>query len=53
MKELTKKKTTRPCGLPGQINSINSFLNYLDTDYRNSLYNHGILHYSKGNLVKS
>jgi hypothetical protein len=24
----------------GQINSINSFLNYLDTDYRESLYNH-------------
>jgi hypothetical protein len=37
----------------GQINSINSFLNYLDTDYRKSLYSHSILHYSKGNLDKS
>lgn len=34
----------------GQINSINSFLNYIDTDYRKSLYNHSKLHYSKGNL---
>jgi hypothetical protein len=34
----------------GQINSASSFLNYLDTDYRNSLYNHSILHYNKGNL---
>lgn len=34
----------------GQINSINSFLNYLDVDYRKSLHNHSILHYSKGNL---
>jgi len=37
----------------GQINSMNSFLNYLDTDYRNSLYNHSKVHYSKGNLDKS
>ena len=37
----------------GQINSINSFLNYLDTDYRKSLYNHSKLHYSKGNLDSS
>ena len=37
----------------GQINSINSFLNYLDVDYRNSLYNHSRLHYSKGNLDNS
>ena len=37
----------------GQINSINSFLNYLDVDYRNSLYNHSKLHYSKGNLDNS
>lgn len=37
----------------GQINSINSFLNYLDTDYRNSLYNHSMLHYSKDNLDNS
>lgn len=37
----------------GQINSINSFLNYLDTDYRKSLHNHSILHYSKGNLDNS
>jgi len=37
----------------GQINSINSFLNYLDTDYRKSLYNHSMLHYSKGNIDKS
>ena len=37
----------------GQINSINNFLNYLDVDYRNSLYNHSILHYSKGNLDNS
>ena len=36
-----------------QINSANSFLNYLDTDYRNSLYNHSILHYNKGNLDSS
>lgn len=35
----------------GQINSINSFLNYLDVDYRKSLYNHSILHYSKGNIL--
>ena len=37
----------------GHINSINSFLNYLDTDYRNSLYNHNELHYSKGNIDNS
>lgn len=37
----------------GQINSINSFLNYLDTVYRKSLYNYSTLHYSKGNLDKS
>lgn len=37
----------------GQINSINSFLNYLDVDYRKSLYNHSKLHYSKGNIDKS
>lgn len=35
----------------GQINSINSFLNYLDVDYRKSLYNHSKLHYSKSNLL--
>jgi hypothetical protein len=34
----------------GQINGLNNFLNYLDTDYRKSLYDHSILHYSKGNL---
>jgi hypothetical protein len=39
--------------LRGHINSMNSFLNYLDTDYRNSLYNHSELHYSKGNILKS
>jgi hypothetical protein len=32
---------------------MNSFLNYLDTDYRKSLLNHSILHYSKGNLDNS
>jgi len=37
----------------GQINSINSFLNYLDVDYRKSLYNHSMLHYSKGNIDNS
>ena len=37
----------------GQINSINSFLNYLDVDYRESLYNHSKFHYSKGNLDRS
>jgi hypothetical protein len=37
----------------GQINSANNFLNYLDTDYRNSLYNHSELHYNKGNLDNS
>jgi len=37
----------------GQINSINSFLNYLDVDYRKSLYNHSKLHYSKGNIDNS
>lgn len=37
----------------GQVNSINSFLNYLDVDYRNSLYNHSKLHYSKSNLDNS
>lgn len=37
----------------GQINSINSFLNYLDTDYRKSLYNHSMFHYNKGNLDNS
>lgn len=37
----------------GQINSLNSFLSHLDIDYRNSLYNHSKLHYSKGNLDKS
>lgn len=42
-----------PQQLRGQINSINSFLNYLDTDYRKSLYNHSKLHYSKGNIDKS
>lgn len=37
----------------GQINSMNSFLNYLDIDYRKSLYNHSKLYYSKGNLDNS
>jgi hypothetical protein len=37
----------------GQISSINSFLNYLDVDYRNSLYHHSKVHYSKGNILKS
>jgi hypothetical protein len=37
----------------GQINGLNNFLNYLDTDYRKSLYDHSILHYSKGNLDNS
>jgi hypothetical protein len=37
----------------GQINSMSSFLNYLDIDYRKSLYNHSKLHYSKGNLDSS
>jgi len=37
----------------GQINSINSFLNYLDVDYRKSLYNHSKFHYSKENLDRS
>jgi hypothetical protein len=37
----------------GQINSMNSFLNYLDSDYRKSLYNHSQLHYIKGNLDNS
>ena len=37
----------------GQINSMNSFLNYLDIDYRKSLYNHSKLHYSKDNLDNS
>lgn len=37
----------------GQINSINSFLNALDVNYRSSLYNHSKLHYSKGNLDSS
>ena len=37
----------------GQINSINSFLNYLDVDYRKSLYNHSKLHYYKGNIDNS
>ena len=37
----------------GQINSMSSFLSYLDVDYRNSLYNHSKLHYSKGNLDSS
>jgi hypothetical protein len=32
---------------------MNSFLNYLDTDYRKSLYNHSKLHYNKGNLDNS
>jgi len=35
----------------GQINSLSSFLSHLDVDYRNSLYNHSILHYSKGNIL--
>lgn len=34
----------------GQVNSISSFLNYLDTDYRKSLYNHSILHDYRDNL---
>lgn len=34
----------------GHINSINSFLNYLDTDYRNSLYQHYIHHKNMGSL---
>jgi hypothetical protein len=42
--------TQGPQAWRGQINSISSFLNYIDTDYRNSLYNHSMLHYSKGNL---
>jgi hypothetical protein len=36
----------------GHINSTSSFLNYLDTNYRNSLYNHSILHYSNNNMDK-
>ena len=43
----------RPQQWRGQINSMNSFLNYLDIDYRKSLYNHSKLHYSKGNLDNS
>lgn len=42
--------TQGPQAWRGQINSINSFLNCLDVNYRNSLYNHSMLHYSKGNL---
>jgi len=45
--------TQGPQAWRGQINSINSFLNYLDVDYRESLYNHSMLHYSKGNIDKS
>lgn len=45
--------TQGPPAWAGQINSINSFLNYFDTDYRNSLYNHSKLHYSKDNLDSS
>jgi len=45
--------TQGPQAWRGQINSMNSFLNYLDVDYRNSLYNHSIMHYSKGNLDNS
>jgi len=45
--------TQGPQAWRGQINSINNFLNYLDVDYRKSLYNHSILHYSKGNLDNS
>jgi len=45
--------TQGPPAWRGQINSINNFLNYLDVDYRNSLYNHSKLHYSKGNLDNS
>ena len=37
----------------GQINSINSFLNYFDTDYRKSLYYHYNYHYNKGNIDKN
>jgi len=43
----------RPQQWRGQINSMNSFLNYLDIDYRKSLYNHSKLHYSKDNLDNS
>ncbi len=45
--------TQGPQAWRGQINSINNFLNYLDVDYRKSLYNHSILHYSKDNLDNS
>jgi len=34
----------------GHINSISSFLNHLDTDYRNSLYNHYIYHLKNNTL---
>ena len=45
--------TQGPQAWRGQINSMNSFLNHLDVNYRNSLYNHSMLHYSKGNLDNS
>jgi group I intron endonuclease len=35
-----------------QVNSINSFLNYLDNDFRNSLYNHNHFHVYSGNIDK-
>lgn len=31
-----------------QVNSINSFLNCFDTDFRNSIYNHNQIHIKKG-----
>jgi len=34
----------------GHINSISSFISYLDTDYRNSLYNHYIYHLNNKTL---
>jgi hypothetical protein len=37
-----------PESLRGQVNSMNSFLNYCDLDFRNSLYNHYNHHMAKG-----
>jgi DNA-directed RNA polymerase len=50
---LTDKGLKVNCGpqpLRGKMNSINNFLNCLDTDYRKALYNHNSYHVRTGNI---
>jgi hypothetical protein len=53
IKSISDKGYTISQGSKQWRGQINSFLNYLGTDYRKSLYNHSQLHYNKGNLDNS